>query len=303
MNLRRLSVLIPIVMLPLGLWLGYRAFHKYSWSEIAASVTLIPISNLALAAICTAGSYLCLSGFDTLAVRYVGRSLPYRHIFLTSFVSLSISHTIGLSPLSSGALRYRFYSGFGLSSVDVGKIILFCAVTVGLGLMSLGSLALILKPDLSFGLLGLTPAVARDGSLFCLALVSAYVLLAWKLRQPLSLRGHKFCLPTAGIAVAQVIVGTANFAFVAAALQALLASSAAYPETVAAYVLGNAAALLTHIPGGLGVFEFVITSLVAHGNVIGALIAFRLMYFLVPLLLGSILLAATELVRWRARAP
>ena len=297
MSLKRLAVLIPIVMLPLGLWLGYRAFHKYSWSDIAASVTLIPTFNLILAAIYVAGSYLCLTGFDTLAVRYVGRSLPYRRISLTSFVSLSISHTIGLSPLSSGALRYRFYSGFGLTGVDVGKIILFCAVTVGLGLMSLGGVALIWKPDLSLGLLGLTPAVARIAGLLCLALVSAYVLLAWKLRWPLTLRGHEFFLPRPGIALAQIVVGTANFAFVAAALQSLLTKSASYSETVTAYVLGNAAGLLTHIPAGLGVFEFVITSLVTHGNVIGALIAFRLMYFLIPLLLGSTLFAAAELVR------
>lgn len=300
MSLKRLSVLIPIVMLPLGLWLGYRAFYAYSWSEIAASVTLIPTSNLALAVIYVAGSYLCLTGFDTLAVRYLGRSLQYRKISLTSFISLSISHTIGLSPLSSGALRYRFYSGFGLSGVDVGKIIVFCAVTVGLGLMSLGGLVLFLKPDPSLSLLGLTPAAARDVGLLCLGLVSAYVVLAWSLRRPLSLRGHEFCLPTAGIAVAQIIVGTANFAFVAAALQALLTGAATYPETIGAYVLGNAAGLLTHIPAGLGVFEFVITSLVAHGNVVGALIAFRIVYFLVPLVLGSTLLVAAELVRWRA---
>lgn len=214
--LKRLSVLIPIVMLPVGLWLGYWAFPAYTLPEIAASVAGIPSGHLALALICVTARYLCLTGFDALAVRYVGRSLPYRRIALTSFVSLSIGHNVGLAALSSGALRYRFYSGFGLCAVEVGKIILFCAVTVGLGLVSLGGLALLLWPDLGLGLIGLAPAVARGIGLLCLGLVSGYVLLAWRFRRPLCVCGYDFGLPTVGIAAAQVAIGTANFAAVLA---------------------------------------------------------------------------------------
>jgi uncharacterized membrane protein YbhN (UPF0104 family) len=106
-------------------------------------------------------------------------------------------------------------------------------------------------------------------------------------------------VPNARIATAQIAIGTANFGFVAATLYQLLAGAAAYPETVAAYVLGNVTALMSHVPGGLGVLEYVISSLVIHGQVVGALIAFRIVYFLVPLVLGSVLLAAAEVSRWR----
>jgi glycosyltransferase 2 family protein len=95
-----------------------------------------------------AASYLCLTGFDALAVRYAGRSLPYRQVALTSFVSLSIGHNVGGAAFSSGALRYRFYSGFGLSALDVGKIIVFCGLTVTLGLVTLAGIALLLGPEL-----------------------------------------------------------------------------------------------------------------------------------------------------------
>jgi uncharacterized membrane protein YbhN (UPF0104 family) len=192
------------------------------------------------------------------------------------------------------------YSGFGLSALEVGEVILFCALTVGLGLMTLGGLVLLLRPDLGLGTIGLTSAAARGIGVLCLALSGAYVLLAWRGRRPLSIRGRDFSLPNVRISIAQIGVGTANFAFVAATLHQLLAGSAEYSETVAAYVLGNATALVSHVPGGLGVLEFVISSLVTHGNVVGALIAFRIVYFLVPLALGSMLLAGTELVRWRA---
>jgi hypothetical protein len=287
-------------MLPLGTWLGYRAFRDHSVADIAEAVARIPFTNLALAFVCAAASYLCLTGFDTLAVRHAGHSLPYRKIALTSFVSLSIGHNVGVAVLSSGALRYRFYSGFGLSAVEVGEIILFCAFTVGLGLMSLAGIVLLLRPDLGSSMIGLVPAAARGVGVLCLALAGAYVLLAWRRRRPFRIRGHDFSVPNARIAAAQVAVGTANFAFVAASLHQLRPGAAEYTETVAAYVLGNATALVSHVPGGLGVLEYVISSLVAQGNVIGALIAFRIVYFLVPLVLGSTLLAGAELARWRA---
>jgi glycosyltransferase 2 family protein len=296
---KRLSVLIPVIMLPLGLWLGYRAFRDYSLDEIAGAILAIPLAHLALALVCVAASYLCLTGFDALGVRYVGRSLPYRRIALTSFVALSIGHNVGVAALSSGTLRYRFYSGFGFSAFEVGKIILFCGATVGLGLLSLGGLVLLLRPDVVPGLIGMPAATARALGFLCAGLVGGYVLLAWRVRRPLCFRGHSVGLPTVGIAAAQVAVGTANFAFVAAALHQLMAGAADYPEVVGAYVLANAAALLSHVPGGLGVLEFVVASLVVNGNVIAALIVFRIVYFFVPLMLGSILLSGAELVRWR----
>lgn len=297
---KKFSILIPLVMLPLGAWLGYRTFADRSSAEIMAAIAAIPGLNLALAFACAAGSYLCLTGFDTLAVRYVGRKLAYPKIALASFVGLGIGHTVGVAVLSSGALRYRIYSGFGLTAADVGKIILFCGFTVGLGLMGLGGVILSLRPDFSLGVVDLSPLAARAIGLLCLVIVSLYVILAWRRKKPLRLRGHEFRLPDVRIAAAQVVIGTVNFAFVAATLYWLLAGAATYPETVAAYVLANVSALVSHVPGGIGVLEYVISSLV-KGEVVGALIAFRIVYFLIPLVLATTLLAVTELVRWRKR--
>ncbi len=122
-------------------------------------------------------------------------------------------------------------------------------------------------------------------------------MLAWW-RPPIVIRGYTFRVPDVRMAAAQIAIGTANFAFVAAALYQLLAGSVEYTKTVAAYVFGNITAWLSHVPGGLGVLEFVIASLVTHSNVIGALIAFRMVYFLVPLLIGSALLIGAEAIRW-----
>jgi uncharacterized membrane protein YbhN (UPF0104 family) len=300
-SLKKFSILIPVIMLPLGAWLGYRTFGDRSGPEILAAIGAIPEMSVALAIGCAAASYVCLSLFDTLAVRAIGRDLPYRNIALTSFVSLGIGHTVGVAVMSSGALRYRFYSGFGLRAGEVGKIVVLCGLTVGLGLLGLAGLILIVRPDLGLGALGLSPLAARGIGALCLVLDAAYIVVAWRKREPLSIRGHEIRLPSVRIACAQVAIGTVNFAFVAATLHQLLAGAAQYSEAVAAYVLGNMASLVSHVPGGLGVLEFMISKLVSHGNVIGALIAFRIVYFLVPLILASTLLLISEAVRWRKR--
>lgn len=300
-SLKKLSIVIPVVLLPLAVWLGYRALEEHSFDDVMASIVAIPNLNLALALGFVAASYLCLTGFDALAVRYVGRSLAYRQVALTSFVSLSIGHNVGGAAFSSGALRYRFYSGFGLSGLEVGKIIAFCGVTVALGLASLAGIALLFGPEIGLGAVGLGPGMARGVGIVCLVAVGVYLLLAWWLTEPLVVRGHEFHMPTVRLAAGQVLVGTANFACVAGALHQLMAGAASYPETVTAYALGNVAGILSHVPGGLGVLEFIIGSILGVGEVIGALIVFRLLYFLLPLLLGGALLASTELWRWRTR--
>lgn len=109
MNYRKLLWrLALVVVLCLAAFLLYRALSQYSFEEIVASLRTIPLSRLLLALFFAFCSYLCLTGFDALGVRYAGKPLPYWKTALTSFVSLSIGHNIGVAALSSGAVRYRF---------------------------------------------------------------------------------------------------------------------------------------------------------------------------------------------------
>ncbi len=302
MNLRKLSALIPVVMLPLGLWLGHRALEGRGLAEITDAVLGIPALSLALAFACTAGSYFCLTWFDAIGVRYAGRTLPYPKVALTSFVSLAIGHNVGVAALSSGTMRYRFYSRYGLSGADVAKIVLSCAITVALGLGVLSGIVLIAAPDLGEEVTGLSPLVMRSLGVGALLLAGLYVLACAKVRRRICIRGHSVHLPKAWLALAQVGIGTLNFTFVASALYFLLAGAAPFFKAIAAYVLGNVSALLAHVPGGLGVLEYVIKLVVGNGDVVGALIAFRIVYFLVPLLIGGTLLAIVEFSGWGAKA-
>ena len=104
--------------------------------------------------------------------------LPYPKAALASFTALSLGHNIGLAALSSGAVRYRFYSRWGLSTGEVAKVIVFCGVTVGLGLLILGGAALLLRSGLAVEITGLTQPVVIALGLGCLAVPAIYLILS-----------------------------------------------------------------------------------------------------------------------------
>ena len=135
-----------------------------------------------------------------------------------------IGHNIGLAALSSGTIRYRFYSRWGLSAGEVAKVILFCGMTVGLGLVTLGGAALIMRASLAEDITGLDrPLVIALGAL-CLALTAGYVALAAFVRRPIRIRRFELAMPPLQLAFGQVAIGPLNFACVAACLHQVLAA-------------------------------------------------------------------------------
>ena len=223
-GLRRLYPWIGAGVFALAAWLVYRALRPYSVEEILASLDAISPQHLALGALFTAGSFLCLSGTETLAVRYTSRRLPYRRIALTSFVSLSIGHTLGFAGFSSGAVRFRFYTGWGLSAGDVARIIVFCSLTVLLGLLTLGGIACLLGPRLVARTFGAAPGVVSIVGVLLIALVGLYLLLAAVIRLPIRIRHFELPLPPLRLAVGQVAFGTADFMMVSAVLHQMLSA-------------------------------------------------------------------------------
>lgn len=274
----------------------YRALSRYSLDEIVGSLRSIPAGRLAGAAAFAAASYLCLTGFDYLGIRYAGKRLAYRRAALASFTSLSIGHNIGVAALSSGAVRYRFYSRWGLSGEDVAKIIIFSGATVGLGLVTLGGIGLLLYPDDAENLMNLDDMVVRGIAILCLAAPVAYLGATVFVRGEVQIVRWTFRLPNPRLALAQIAVGTANFAFVAACLHQLLAALAPLPylKAAAIYAIANGTALVSHVPGGLGVLEATVVYLIPGATSLAALIAFRIVYFFVPLSIGLPLFLGSE---------
>lgn len=289
---------LTAALLVLTAYLLYRTLSHYSLEEIVRSIKAVPHSRLAFAGCFAAASYLCLTGFDWLALKAIGRTIPYPKIALASFLSLSLGHSIGLSGLSSGAIRYRFYARWGLSVAEVAKVIFFCGIMVGLGLIAFGGIALLTRPDLAQGIIGLSHGTIMAIGIGCLAVCVLYIALPFVAKESIGYRTWRLEVPSPSIAVAQVLIGTLNFACVAACLQQtiLAMSDVDYFAVATVYVIANATTILTHVPGGLGVIESVVILLLPGANLIGAVLAFRFVYYLAPLGIGAILFGIVELV-------
>jgi hypothetical protein len=276
-------------------WVAH-VLAAYSPRAILRGLEQLPARSFALALGFSAAAYGALTLFDYFGLRYCGRTLPYRRVALASFTALSIGHTVGLAPFSSGAVRYRYYTRWGLRRGEVGLVILFCAVTVALGETAVSAAALLLRPQTAADILKLGRTSVVGLGIGCLLLIAGFLALCAS-RRSLKIGRWRLKLPSWQLALGSLGAGLLNYSLVVGAFWSCLSPTVPidYPTASIAFVLANLAALVSAVPGGLGVIEAVIVTLLPNSDAAVGVIAFRVTYFLVPFLLGVCLFAATEL--------
>ncbi len=276
------------------------------WNDVVTAVHAIPTAALALSGVLTAVSYFILTGFDVLALRLVGRRVPYPVTALAAFTSYIFSHNLGFAALTGGAARYRIYGRHGVPLGDVGQIMIVAGVTFWLGAFLLLGLAFVVLPDLpAIGDRAVPPAFQTAAGLATLALLAGYMIaLAILDGRSVRLWRWQVRLPTWRMAVAQFALGTLDLLTATAVLFVLLPAPdvALYPLVLVGYLLAIISSLLVHAPGGLGVFEVVMLAAlpqIERTGLVAALLTFRLVYYLIPLALGVVLFAGHEVVALR----
>jgi len=291
----------------LAVWLVHRELQGLHYHDIRRSLEALSPSQILVALALTALSYLVLTGYDTLALRHLGRDVPYRRSALASFAGYAFSHNMGFALLGGAAPRYRLYSAWGLSALEIATIVAFVSVTFWLGGLTVSGVALLVDPlDVSKAL-RLSLRAARPLGVILLLPVILFTLASVLRKRPLTVRGWSVSIPSPTIAVSQVILSTVDWLLVAAALYFLLPSPRAlsYWHFVGFYVLATMGSVISQVPGGLGVFEMIIlvslTRYTSAAAVLGSLLAFRATYYLLPLAVATILLAAHEAVEHRRR--
>lgn len=286
-------------------WVLYHELRAYHLHEILQGLHTLPSVTIWKAIGLTMLSYLVMTGYDSLALRYVGQALPYRKIGLASFVGYAFSNNIGLSMLAGASVRYRLYSAWGLSGEKITSIVFFCTLTLWLGFFAVGGLILILEPmtlppDLFFSFLP-----ARLLGLLLLAPPILYFALVTIWKRPLLWRDRDAAVPPFWILPAQLLIAGADWLLAGCVLFALLppTQSLSLPGCLAMYMLAQLAGLVSQVPGGLGVFETVflllVTPLVPAPQALAALVAYRAVYYLAPLGLAVLLLGAHEIAAHR----
>jgi len=297
--------LFGVALLGLALYWLHHVIAHYGWTDIVAHMRAIPMSRLVRAALFAAAGYGCLTLYDFLAVRFAGAHLPYPRVALVSFMAYAIGHNVGLNMLSGGAVRLRGYGALGLGPKQMATVIAFGTLTFGLGASVLLGTSLLLDADWCAPALHLPAIALRSIGVLLLLGVVAYLRLTFTRRTPLMLRGHEIPVPRPRIALAQITVACTDLLCAAAVLFVLLpVSTVGFPAFAAIYLIAIAAGILSNLPGGVGVFELVLLSLlrsVPADRLLGALLAYRVIYYLGPFAIALFLLAMHEL--WLHRGP
>lgn len=301
----KLAPVLAALLFGAALLLLHHQLRGYDYRDVVRSLEATADIRVLAAVLLTLGSYTILTGYDVLALRYIGRPLPYPVAAMGSFVGYAFSNNGGFPLVTGGSVRYRMYSAWGLTALDVAKVMVFSIATFWLGFLSLGAISFLTAPLPVPASLPLPFESVRPLGILSLAVVAAYIGLCVVRRAPVRVRGWELHLPSPRFAIGQTVLATADLLMAAGVLYALLPAEADVPYAtfVGMYVLGVVAGLISQVPGGLGVFETVILLLlgpeVSGAAVIGSLLAYRAVYFLLPLMGAGAVLAAHEAYRKR----
>src|SRR4051812_16376656 len=250
-------------------------------------------------------SYLALTCYDALALRYIGKRIQYWKIALASFAGYAFSNTLGLPLFTGTPLRARLYSGWGMTALDIARVVLFSYITFWLGFIGLSGTAFLLEPIAVRELLHLPMASARPVGVLFLSLIAAFLAMSFARQRPFVFKGVELAIPRPPMAAAQIAIASLDWAFAATVLYALLPSSwnITFVHFLGVFLFAQVAGLLSHVPGGLGVFETMMVLLMPRelprAELLAAMVAFRGVYYFLPLLLAAVSLGAHEVVRRR----
>jgi len=301
-----LPALIGFALFAAALEVLRAELRTVTWHGLTADLSNISGWGLAFAVILTFVNYAVLTGYDFLAFAYLGRHLPPRQVVMASFLAYAISNNVGFAMLSGASVRYRFYTRWGVTAEELSRIVFSYVVTFWLGLLLVGGLSLARSPlprELGIPLVSM---VAPLGWL--LVLVSlAYIAAAALGLGPIRLRGLELRLPTARLALAQLAISVFDWVIAAAVLYVLLPPGRVpFLALLGAFLAAQLLGLASHVPGGVGVFEGLMVLLLKpflpSTDLLPALIAYRAVYYLLPLSVAAVGLVADEVHQRRSQA-
>ncbi len=295
---------ISIVLLSIAFWIIHVKLKQYHYHEIVFAMHSISKIHILWALGLTFVSYFVMTFYDYLALRYVNFKLSYSKISFSSFIAYSFSNSMG-HPLITGAVRYRLYSAWGLSAINIAKVVAFCTFTLWLGFVFLAGLFFSIAPMHLPSSIHLPFNSIRIIGFLFLSIVIGYFGLVFLKRIKIPFRKWSFELPRPQIAISQLFVSSLDWIFAGSVLFLLLPQghSIHFFTFMSFYLLAQVIAIISQVPGGIGVFESLMLLLLGNAftpaTTMGVLLANRMIYYLIPLGFGSLLFAGNELVRQR----
>jgi uncharacterized membrane protein YbhN (UPF0104 family) len=300
---KRLGIAASLLVIAVALTTLVRMLKGVSVGDILVALAEKPLLQIGLAALCVLGSFCTLTFYDFFALRTLGRKqVPYRIAALSSFTSYVIGHNIGATVFTGGAIRFRIYSDYGLSAIDVAKICFLSGLTFWLGNLFVLGIGMAWHPAAASAMDLLPPQLNRLIALGCLAGIAAYLvwIFTGKGRRQLGQHGWKVFLPSAPLTLLQILIGVVDLGFCALAFYLLLP---VYPDVdfvsvAVVFILATLLGFASHAPGSLGVFDaamLVALPQFTREHLVATLLLYRMLYFVIPFMIAVSIMGTREL--------
>ena len=298
--LRNAGLFLSVGLFILALTVMHHKLKQYHYRDIVRQLDQVPSGALVKAGGLTVLDYAVLTAYDALALVYIGRRIKYHKLAIASFVGYVFSHNATI--VGGSAARYRIYSALGVAATEVARLVVFCLFTFWLGFFAVCGIVFSLgAANVPTGLP--TPfGSVRPIGVICLAIVGLYMAAITLRKRPVSLLGWEFTLPSFAISAGQVTIASVDWLLAAGVLYVLLppGTNVTFFRFMGVFMLAQTAGVLSYVPGGLGVFETAILVLlgdtVETSSLVGSLVLYRLIYYILPLAIASILLAVHEVI-------
>ena len=276
-----------------------------SWTAIKAGVSGTPRSQVLTAVGLTALNYLVLTVYDFLAFASIGRRIAAWRIGAASFLAYAIANNVGFAMVSGASVRYRFYTRWGVGAEDLSRIIFSYSITFWLGLLALGGLSLALGPlPQADALPGAVLAAPLGWLLFSSSI--AYVVFTVVRSEPLRLWRFEMPMPPPAVAIAQWVTSSVDWILAGMMLYVLMPAGVPFFAVLGAFLAAQIVGLVSHVPGGAGVFEGLIVLLLkpylSSADLVAPLLLYRAIYYLLPLGIALVGLLFDEVWQRRAHA-
>jgi glycosyltransferase 2 family protein len=299
---KRLGIAASLLIVAFAITTLVRTLKGVDTGVILTALTEISPHRIVLAALCVIGAFCTLTFYDFFALRTIGKKhVPYRIAALSSFTSYSIGHNIGATVFTGGAIRFRIYSDYALSAVDVAKICFLSGLTFWLGNTFVLGIGMAWHPEAASAMDQLPSSVNRLIALGTVAAVVAYFvwLTLGESRRELGQNGWKVMLPSAPLTLVQILIGVVDLGFCAMAMYLLMPMQPHidFISLAVVFILATLLGFASHAPGSIGVFDAaMLVALPQFGReeLLATLVVFRILYFMIPFGIAISIMGARE---------
>jgi uncharacterized membrane protein YbhN (UPF0104 family) len=302
----RLGVALSLTIIIVAVIVLYRILRNIDPDSLIDAIEATDWRTLIIAGVFVAAGYLTLTFYDLFALRTIGRTeIPYRVAALAGFSSYAIGHNVGASVFSGGAVRYRIYSAWGLSVIEVTKICFIAGLTFWLGNATVLGLGVLNAPQAARAIDQLPLWCNRLFALVVLAMLGAYVAWVWVKPRVIGRDGWQVTLPGGPLTLLQIAIGIVDLACCAAAMYMLVPDepNLGFVTVAVIFVAATLLGFASHAPGGLGVFDAAMMVALWQfdkEDLLAGLLLFRLLYYIIPFVISLAILGIRELLLGRA---